>query len=77
LSQQLEQLSKKIEQLDEKRLEIENRKIDLQDKREWFGLKDKADHNREVIRLKEKLLELEALQLYDGNRKNDEIKNVV
>lgn len=77
MSQQLEQQNKKVEQLDERRLEIENKKVDNEDRRKWFEIKDKQEFNRESIRLKEKLLEAEVLQLYDGNKQNDEIKNTI
>lgn len=76
-SKELEKANSKVEQLNNRKLELENKKIENEDKREWQKIKDKAMFDSETLKLKEKLLEAEVLQLYDGNKRNDEIKNIV
>ena len=44
---------------------------------EWYKAKADKEFKKDTIESKEKLLQAEVAQLYDGNPRNNEIKNVV
>jgi c-di-AMP phosphodiesterase-like protein len=44
---------------------------------EWYKAKNDKNFKDQDIEAKKQQIQAEVLQLYDGNNKNDEIKNIV
>ena len=82
LNQQLQQataemnkMSKELEKLNQEKLKLEREKLTTQNELEWFKAKSEDSFREDKLKLDQKRIELEGLQLLDNNLKNDEIKN--
>lgn len=85
LQQQTEEAQKQIEQLTQENKTLQNKltanneaktKLDAQRVEiEEQARQDKADYNEDLLKLKEKQLEIERLQILDGNPYNDKVRN--
>lgn len=85
LQQQTEEAQKQIEQLTQENKALQNKlttnneaktKIDAQRVEiEEQARQDKADYNEDLLKLKEKQLEIERLQILDGNPYNDKVRD--
>lgn len=74
--QQLQQdnkaLQNKLETNNEAKLKLDSQRVEIEEQTR----QDKADYNEDLIKLKEKQLEVERLQLLDGNPYNDKVRDV-
>lgn len=90
LQQQVMQLEQQLKEAQQglQQAQAEAQQVNLQQKQfeaqeaekdreiEWFKAKADKKYKEETIENKDKLLDAEVAQLYDGNSKNDEIKNI-
>lgn len=79
LQQQLQQttqeakaLQNKLETNSEAKIKLETKRVEIEDQTR----QDKADYNEDMLKLKERQLEVERLQILDGNPYNDKIRDV-
>ena len=79
MQQQLQQavqenknLQNKLETNNDAKIKIESKRVEIEDQTR----QDKADYNEDMLKLKEKQLEVERLQILDGNPYNDKIRDV-
>lgn len=79
MQQQLQQLQQdnkalqnKLETNNEAKIKLDSQRVEIEEQ----SRQDKADYNEDLIRLKEKQLEVERLQLLDGNPYNDKVRDV-
>lgn len=72
LQEENKALNKNLDKNSDAKLNLEKQKLDLETKK----AKDDKEHNEKLIQVKEKQLQIEALQLTDNNPYNDAIKNV-
>lgn len=72
LSQQNKNLQNKLETNNEQKLRLDARRVEIEDQTR----QDKADYNEDLIDLKKKQLEVERLQILDGNPYNDKVRDV-
>ena len=77
LQQQLQEAQQAQSQVDQQKMQFEAQEAEKDREVEWFKAKADKEFKQETIDAKEKLLQAEVAQLYDGNGRNDEIKNVV
>jgi hypothetical protein len=82
LDQQLKQttseaqkLEQQVQRLNADKLALEKEKLQFQKEIEWFIAKSDSAFKEETLEWDKKRVELEALQLLDSNKRNDEIKN--
>lgn len=74
LQQELQKSQQKVEQLDEARLKLEQQKIQLEYQVDWFKAQTDRNYKTEVADIDRKKVEIELLQLKDGNPYNDQIR---
>ena len=72
LNQQNKNLQNKLDANNEQKLRLEARRVDIEDQTR----QDKADYNEDMITLKKNQLEVERLQILDGNPYNDKVRDV-
>lgn len=72
LNQQNKALQNKLETNNEQKLQLDARRVEIEDQTR----QDKADYNEDLIDLKKKQLEVERLQILDGNPYNDKVRDV-
>lgn len=79
MQQQLQQLQQdnkalqnKLETNNEAKIKLDSQRVEIEEQ----SRQDKADYNEDLIRLKEKQLEVERLQLLDGNPYNDKVRDI-
>ena len=77
LQQQLQQAQQAQQQVDQQKMQFDAQQNEADREIEWFKAKADKEFKKDTIEAKEKLLQAEVAQLYDGNGRNDEIKNVV
>lgn len=74
LQQQLQQAQKQIQDLDAQRLKLETDKINLEYKVDWFKAQTEKTYRDRQMDIEAKKVEIELLQLRDGNPYNNQIK---
>lgn len=74
-TQQAEKLKKEVESSKNERLQLEKEKLEHVKQIEWFKAKDASNYNESKLEWEKKRVELEALELVDNDRRNDEIRN--
>lgn len=75
MDQQLKQAQNQLQQYNQQELELQRYKIDKDYEVNRYKAENQDSYNDEMVKLQQKRVELEALQLVDNNPKNDEIKN--
>lgn len=75
LTKQLDASTKKLQQLDEKKLAIEQQDNQMRQNIEWFKAKADAEYKEKQLDLIKQRNKLEAAQLFDDNKRNDEVRN--
>jgi len=82
LDQQLKQaggeaqkLQKQVEGLNQEKVQLEKERLKFEKELEWYKARVQNEYNDKKIELDLKRVQLEALQLYDNNPNNDEIRN--
>ena len=73
MQQQLESNTKKLQQLNEQKLAIERSDNETKNEIQWYKVKSDADAKERELDLIQERNRLEALQLVDENKANDEI----
>ena len=73
LSQQNQQLSTKVEQLNEAKLEIEKQKAESDAQIKWYQAQTDRDYKEKSAETNKRKVEIELLQLNDGNPYNDKV----
>ena len=76
MQKELQQAQQKMSQYDEAKMQLEKAKMENDKELGWFKAKNEKKYNEEKIKLDQKHIEAEVLELYDSNPNNDEIKNV-
>ena len=74
LQQELQKTQQKVQQLDESRLKLEQEKIQLDYQVNWFKAQTDRTYRNEQIEVDKKKIDIELLQLKDGNPYNDQIR---
>lgn len=74
---QVQELQAKLEAVNDRKLDLEEKKIMLEDKRENAKIKNDKEIGLETLRLKEEQIKAEVMELFDDNKKNDEVQNVI
>lgn len=72
LSQQNQNLQNKLDTNNEQKLQLEAKRVEIEDQ----SRQDKADYNEDLLNIKKKQLEVERLQILDGNPYNDKVRDV-
>lgn len=82
LDQQLKQttaeaqkLQQEIQKLNAEKMQLERERFQFEKELEWFKANDDSTFNSSKLELDQKRVQLEAAQLLDANRRNDEVKN--
>ena len=70
-----EKLQKEVERLNQEKLNFEREKLQFQKEIEWYKARSNDAFNKDKVDLDTKRVQLEALQLFDNNPNNDEIRN--
>ena len=74
MQKELQQAQQKIKQLDEQRIKLETDKINLEYKVDWFKAQTEKAYKERQLDIEEKKVDIEIMQLRDGNPYNDQIK---
>ena len=72
LSQENKNLQNKLETNNAEKLKLDAKRVDIEDQTR----QDKANYNEDLIDLKKRQLEVERLQILDGNPYNDKVRDV-
>lgn len=70
---QLQQAQQKIEQLNESKMQLEREKLNQQNKLDWFRAHTERTYKEKDAETEEKKVQVELLQLHDGNPYNDKV----
>ena len=73
MQQQNQQLSQKVEQLNETKLQLEKQKIESDAEIKWYQAQTERDYKTKSAETDSKKVEIELLQLYDGNPYNNKV----
>ena len=73
--QAAQQMQQKISSLNEEKLQLEKDRLQFETKLEWYVANNDSQYKNSKLELDKKRMDLEALQLVDINKKNDEIRN--
>lgn len=73
-SQSNQQLQSKLEQLNEAKIELEKEKIKTDSDIRWYMAKTERDYKTSVAETDSKKVEMELVQMYDGNPFNNQIR---
>ena len=76
MQQQNQQLQQKVEQLNETKIQIEAKKAIDQIKLEWYKAVTDREFKENTAENDTARTQIEKMQLYDGNPRNDEVKNI-
>ena len=76
LQQELQNAQKQIKQLDEQRIKLETDKMNLEYKVDWFKAQTEKAYRERQLDIEEKKIDIEIMQLRDGNPYNDQIRMV-
>ena len=77
LQQELQKAQQSQQQIDQQKMQFDAQQNEADREIEWFKAKSEKKYKEETIEAKEKLIDVEVAQVYDGNPYNDKIKNVV
>ena len=72
LQNEIKRLQSQVEAAAQAKIQIEQKKVEIQEKE----AADQKDYNDKLIEVKEKQLDAEMMQIWDGNPYNNEIRNV-
>ena len=80
--QQMEQMEKELQKAqqalqknDQEKFALEKAKLEHDKEIEWYKAKNDKKYQEESLKMDQKHIEAEVLELYDSNPRNDEIKN--
>ena len=74
LQQQLQQTQQQLKQLDEQRMKLEMDKMNLEHKVDWFKAQTEKAYRTRQLDIEEKKVDIELMQLRDGNPYNNQIR---
>ncbi len=74
MQQELEKAQKEIKRLDEQRMKLETDKMNLEYKVDWFKAQTDKAYRERQLDIEEKKVDIEIMQLRDGNPYNDQIR---
>lgn len=72
LQNEIQRLQSQVESAAQAKIQIEQRKVDIQEKE----VNDKKEYNDKLVEVKEKQVNAEIMQMWDGNPYNNEIRDV-
>ena len=75
MQKELEKTQKQLQKFDEQKMALEKAKMENDKELNWFIAKNDKKYKEEKIKLDQKHIEAEVLELYDASPYNDEIKN--
>ena len=73
--QEAQKLQAEVKQLNAQKLQLEREKLDFEKQLEWYKARTDNSYKDQLIELQNKRVQLEGLQLFDNNAKNDEIRD--
>lgn len=74
-TQEAKKLQEQVQFLNAEKIKLEQERLQYQKELEWFKAQNQKEFNTSKLELDKKRVDLEALQLLDDNKRNDEIKN--
>lgn len=75
--QELQKAQQQAQKAEEGKNQFEAQQKEADREVEWYKAKADKQHKDTIAKEKEKQVQAEVLQLYDSNKKNDEIKNIL
>ena len=72
LQNEIKRLQSQVQANDQAKLQLESKRVEIEEKE----AQDKKDYNDKLIEVKNKQLDAEMMQIWDGNPYNNEIRNV-
>ena len=72
LQNEIKRLQSQVEANNQAKIQLDAKRVEIEEKE----ARDKKDFNDKTIEVKEKQLEAEMMQMWDGNPYNNEIRNV-
>ena len=72
LQNEIKRLQSQVEANNESKMQLEAKRVEIEEKE----ARDKKDYNDKLIEVKEKQLDAEMMQLWDGNPYNNQIRDV-
>ena len=76
MQQEAQKLQQEVQRLNQEKLNLDKAKLDHDKEIGWYKAKNEKSFKDKEIELKEKHIQAEVLELYDGNPNNDEVKNI-
>lgn len=70
-----QKLSQQVEGLNAEKLKLEKETLEFKKELEWFKARTLGSYNDSRLELEKKRIDLEALQLLDNNKQNDEVRD--
>lgn len=70
-----QKLQQQVERLNAEKIQLEKDRLAFEKELEWYVARNDASHNAKLLEFEEKRVGLEAAQLLDESKQNDEIKN--
>lgn len=70
-----EKLANQIKATDAEKFKLEKEKLEFQKELEWYKAKTQSSFNDSKLEFEKKRVELEALELLDNDKRNDEVRN--
>ena len=74
-AQEAQKLQAEVKQLNAQKLQLEKEKLDFEKQLEWYKARTDSSYKDQLIELEKRRVQLEGLQLFDDNAKNDEIRD--
>ena len=77
MQQALQEAQGAVDQAEQAKMQQEQQMAQANLELDWYKARNDKDYKEKELEAKDRLLQAEVMQLYDGNKQNDEIKNVV
>ena len=74
-TQEAQKLQQEVERLNAQKVQLEQEKLEFEKQLKWYQARTDSSYKDQMIELQKKRVQLEGLQLFDNNSRNDEIKD--
>ena len=74
-TQEAQKLQAEVKQLNAQKMQLEKEKLDFEKQLEWYKARTDSSYKDQLVELQKKRVQLEGLQLFDSNPRNDEIQD--
>lgn len=75
VSSEAQKLQQQVQHLNQEKIQLEKEKLKFEKELEWFKARTESSYNSSKLELETKRIQLEALELIDSNKRNDEVRN--